>query len=50
MLFRSEVSFSESELEYFEAVAKKSANLRLGKGNEDERGMGDTVSDTDVTN
>lgn len=47
---KEDVTFSESELEYFEAVAKKSANVRLGKGNEDERGMGDTVSDTDVTN
>lgn len=49
-LAKEDVSFSESELAYFEAVAKKSAHLRLGKGNEDERGMGDTVSDSDLTN
>lgn len=47
---KEEVSFTESELAHFEAVAKKSVHLRLGKGNEDERGMGDTVSDADTTN
>lgn len=49
-LAKEEVSFTESELAYFEQVAKKSPNLRVGKGNEDERGLGDTVDSRDLTN
>jgi hypothetical protein len=49
-----DIIFTEAELAHFASVmetpiAQKSPIIRLGKGNEDERGIGDTVAGNTLT-